>query len=121
VPQIFEKGYTGNPEGVNAGRPKKTGNESDLRPLRVRLKKLNLKALPIIEASMMNTKLEDGSEPTKDQVATAKWVANTYVAVHKQVFSEENGKATSDDDKEKEPEVDIKDTKSKLSLVMLDK
>lgn len=114
----FQPGQSGNPEGIGAGRPKKGDNESDLRTLRTKLRKLNLKALPIIEASMTG-ELLDGKEPSKDQVATAKWVTNTYVSVHKQVYTEENGKNVEPD--EREEEVDAKETKTKLSLVMLDK
>lgn len=100
-----------------AGRPPLPDNASTLRPLRTRLKVMSIKALPIIEASM-NGEMIDGKEPSRDQVATAKWVVTSYTGVHKQIVAEETSVKTEEPTAD-EP-VNVEETKKRLSLVMLD-
>lgn len=100
-----------------AGRPPLPENASSLRPLRQRLKGMSVRSLNIVDASLRDGKI-DGEELSKDQVASAKWVINTYTAVHKQIVMEETAKTTSDDEDDKP--VDVPETTRRLSLVMLD-
>lgn len=106
-----QPGYTGNPNG----RPKKPEGASDLRTVRTKLKTLTPRSFKVIEASL-NDGMLDGIAVTKEQVNTAKWVANTYVTVHKAVVSEETGNKPVE---EEEEQLDLEGTKNKLSLVMV--
>lgn len=107
----FKEGASGNP----AGRPPLPENASALRPLRSKLRGLSPKALKAIEASVNDTLL-DGKPVTKEQLMSCKWVVNTLVTVHKTIVTEETGSSVKDEDDEV---LDVEETKTKLSLVMV--
>ena len=99
------------------GRPPLPENASSLRPLRQRLKGMSVRSLNIVDASLRDGKI-DGEEVSKDQIASAKWVINTYTAVHKQIILEETAKTVPEDEDDKP--VDVPETTKRLSLVMLE-
>lgn len=106
----WKPGESGNPNG----RPKKAENASDLRTIKTKLRNLTPRSFKVIEASLGDGKLDD-KEVTKEQVNTAKWVANTYVTVHKAIVAEEQGGKPQDDDEE----LNLEETRNTLSLVMV--
>lgn len=97
------------------GRPPKQKGASDLRTVRSKLRGLRPESFKVLEAAL-NDKPLDGKPVSKEQVATAKWVVNTEVVVHKAIIAEESGNLENEDSNE---ELDVKETKNKLSLVMV--
>ena len=82
----WQAGSSGNLLGRTPETPEQKEAKKKLSKLRATEKKLlnlNPKALRVIGASL------DGEEVDKEQVATAKWVVTTTIAVSKAAMSEE--------------------------------